>query len=82
MLAVPTFLRIANPSDILYVQARAPSSRDLAYNFYLNNYVGTDISILSSTSSNGSPSRMGLAEEPFKTVWVVRTMDSFSLFAS
>jgi len=64
---------IATPSDILYVQAKGSIVRDLAYNFYLNNYVGTDISILSSHLFYGfTLKEWAWAEEPFKTVWVVR----------
>lgn len=64
---------IATPADILYVQAKGSIVRDLAYNFYLNNYVGTDISILSSHLFYGfTLKEWAWAEEPFKTVWVVR----------
>jgi hypothetical protein len=64
---------IVTPSDILYVQAKGSIVRDLAYNFYLNNYIGTDISILSSHLFYGFTIKEWCwAEEPFKTVWAVR----------
>ena len=64
---------ITTPTDILYVQAKQSIVRDLAYNFYLNNYLGTDISILSSHLFYGfTLKEWTWAEEPFKTVWAVR----------
>lgn len=64
---------ITTPTDILYVQAKGSIVRDLAYNFYLNNYVGVDISILSSHLFYGfTIKEWAWAEEPFKTVWAVR----------
>ncbi len=64
---------ITTPTDILYVQAKQSIVRDLAYNFYLNNYLGTDISILSSHLFYGfTLKEWTWAEEPFKTAWAVR----------
>ena len=65
---------IATPLDILYVQAKNSTVRDLAYNFYLGNYIGADVSVLSSHLFYGysiQPNWMW-AEEPFKLVWAVR----------
>jgi hypothetical protein len=64
---------IATPNDILYVQAKGSIVRDLQYNFYLNNYVGADVSILSSHLFYGySILQWAFAEEPFKLVWALR----------
>jgi hypothetical protein len=65
---------IAMPLDIIYVQAKNSVVRDLSYNFYLNNYVGADISILSQHLFYGFSIRPNWmwAEEPFKLVWAVR----------
>jgi hypothetical protein len=65
---------ITTPTDILYVQSKGSIVRDLAFNFYLNNYVGTDISILSAHLFYGFQLlEWAWAEEPFKTVWAVRS---------
>lgn len=59
--------------DILYVQAKGSIVRDLAYNFYVNIYTGTDISILSNHLFYGHQIvEWCYAEEPFKVVWCVR----------
>jgi hypothetical protein len=65
---------IATATDIIYVQAKNSIVRDLAYNFYLGNYIGADVSVLSSHLFYGytiQPNWMW-AEEPFKLVWAVR----------
>lgn len=65
---------IATPTDIIYVQAKNSIVRDLQYNFYLSNYVGQDISVLSSHFFYGfTLVQWAFAEEPFKLVWVVRS---------
>jgi len=59
--------------DILYVQAKGSIVRDLAYNFYVNIFTGTDISILSNHLFYGHQiTEWCYAEEPFKIVWCVR----------
>ena len=64
---------IVTPNDILYVQAKGSIIRDLAYNFYLANYVGADVSIISSHLFYGfTMVQWAWAEEPFKLAWVVR----------
>jgi|SRR5579864_551578 len=72
--------------DILYVQAKGSIVRDLQYNFFVNIYTGTDITIFANhlfkTQENGISLVSGeavdgvirewaWAEEPFKIVWVV-----------
>lgn len=64
---------ILTQQDLLYVQSKGSIVRDLAYNFYLNNYVGNDISILSShLFYTYTIVQWAWAEEPFKVVWAVR----------
>lgn len=64
---------IVAPNDLLYVQSKGSIVRDLAYNYYLQNYTGADISVLSSHLFYGfSLTQWAWAEEPFKVVWAVR----------
>lgn len=64
---------IVCPNDLLYVQSKGSIVRDLAYNYYLQNYTGADISVLSSHLFYGySLTQWAWAEEPFKVVWAVR----------
>lgn len=59
--------------DILYVQAKGSIVRDLSYNFYVNIYTGTDISLLANHLFYGHQiTEWCYAEEPFKLVWCVR----------
>lgn len=59
--------------DILYVQAKGSIVRDLAYNFYVNIFTGTDISILANHLFYGHQIvEWCYAEEPFKVIWCVR----------
>jgi hypothetical protein len=59
--------------DVIYVQAKGSTVRDLSYNIYANIYTGTDISVLSNHLFFGhSISQWAYAEEPFKTIWAVR----------
>lgn len=64
-------LRIGD--HILYAQARGSAVRDLAFNFYSNNFTGTDISVLSGHLLEGRKIvQWAYAEEPSKLVWAVR----------
>ncbi len=64
-------LRIGD--HILYAQARGSAVRDLAFNFYSNNFTGTDISVLSGHLLEGRKIvQWTYAEEPNKLVWAVR----------
>lgn len=59
--------------DILYVQAKGSTVRDLSYNFYVNVYTGEDVSMLSNHLFFGHQiTEWCWAEEPFKIVWAVR----------
>lgn len=59
--------------DILYVQAKGSIVRDLSYNFFVNIYTGTDLTVLSSHLFTGYQIiEWGWAEEPYKIVWAVR----------
>ena len=59
--------------NILYVQEKGNTVRDLSYNIYANLYSGTDISILSSHLFFGySIVDWCFAREPWKIVWATR----------
>lgn len=60
-------------NDVLYIQARGAIVRDLSYNFYVNIYTGTDMTILSGHLFFGHTIlEWAYAEEPFKMIWAVR----------
>lgn len=59
--------------DILYIQAKGSTVRDLSYNFYANIYTGSDVSILAKHLFTGHTiSEWAWAEEPFKLIWAIR----------
>jgi len=59
--------------DILYVQAKGSVVRDLSYNFFVNIYTGTDMTVLSNHLFDGyTLVRWDWAEEPYKLLWAVR----------
>lgn len=59
--------------DILYCQNRGSVVRDLAFNFYVQSYTGTDRSVISShLFTNFVLEEWSYAEEPFRLVQVVR----------
>lgn len=59
--------------DILYVQAKGSIVRDLSYNFFVNIYTGTDLTILSNhLFANKTILQWAYAEEPYKLIWAVR----------
>lgn len=59
--------------DILYVQSKGSIVRDLSYNFFVNIYTGTDLTVLSNhLFTNHQIQQWAWAEEPYKLVWVVR----------
>lgn len=59
--------------DILYVQVKGSIVRDLAYNFWVNVYTGTDMSVLAQHLFFGhNLERWAYAEQPFYQVWIVR----------
>lgn len=60
--------------DIVYVSARGNTVRDLSYNFYVNIYTGTDISVMSSHLFDSyTVTEMAYSEAPFKLIWAVRS---------
>lgn len=60
--------------DILYVQSKGSSVRDLAYNIYYNVFTGIDITVNSSHLFYGyTINEWCWAEEPFKVVWAIRS---------
>ena len=59
--------------DILYLQAKGSIFRDLSYNFFVNIYTGTDLTVLSSQLFTGYTfTQWCWAEEPYKLAWAVR----------
>lgn len=59
--------------DILYVQSQGSIIRDLAYNFFVNVYTGTDTTTISSHLFNYHQiNQWTYAEEPFKVIWCIR----------
>lgn len=60
--------------DILYVQSKGSIVRDLSYNFFVNIYTGTDMTVLSNHLFNTYQiTQWAYCEEPYKLVWVVRS---------
>jgi hypothetical protein len=59
--------------DILYVQSKGSIVRDLAYNFFVNIYTGTDLTVLSNhLFTDHTIVQWAFSEEPYKIVWAVR----------
>jgi hypothetical protein len=59
--------------DILYVQAKGGIVRDLSYNFFVNIYTGTDLTVLSNHLFNDyTINQWAWSQEPYKLVWLVR----------
>ena len=59
--------------DILYNQIKGSVVRDLSYNFWVNIYTGTDMSVLSQHLFFGhNMERWAYAEQPWYQIWVVR----------
>lgn len=59
--------------EVLYVQSKGSIIRDLSYNFYVNVFTGTDITVLSNHLFFGyTLTEWAYAEEPFKLIWAVR----------
>lgn len=59
--------------DILYVQSKGSIVRDLAYNFWMNVYTGTDMSVLANHLFFGhNMTRWAYAEQPWYQIWTVR----------
>jgi hypothetical protein len=60
-------------SNVLYAQNRGSVVRDLAFNFYVQSYTGTDRSVLAShLFTNYTLEEWTYAEEPYRLVHVVR----------
>lgn len=65
---------IINNYDILYVQSRGTIVRDLSYNFFVNIYTGTDLTVWSNhLFINTQIQQWAWAEEPWKTIWMVKS---------
>ena len=64
---------IAINYDILYVQEKGSIVRDLSYNYFVNIYTGTDMTVLSNhLFDNHTILQWAWCEEPFKLIWAVR----------
>ncbi len=60
--------------DVLYIQSKGSTVRDLAYNYYVNIFTGDDKSVLSSHLFYGYQiTDWAWCEEPFKIIWCVRS---------
>jgi len=59
--------------DMLYVQSKGSIVRDSAFNFFVNVFTGTDMTVLSNHLFNYHQiNQWAYAEEPWKVVWCVR----------
>lgn len=69
----PTVAPVQIAFDIIYIQAKGSIVRDLAYNFFVNIYTGTDLTVLSSHLFTGyTLTSTAWCEEPYKVIWYVR----------
>lgn len=69
----PTVPPLVINYDILYVQQKGSIVRDLSYNFFVNIYTGTDLTVLSNhLFLNHTIREWAWAEEPYKLIWAVR----------
>lgn len=60
--------------DILYVQSKGNIVRDLSYNFFVNIYTGSDLTVLSNhLFFNTKILQWAWAEEPYKLLWAVKS---------
>jgi len=59
--------------EVLFIQAKGSIVRDLSYNYYVNIYTGTDLTVISNhLFVNRKIREWAYAEEPFKVVWAVQ----------
>lgn len=59
--------------DMLYVQSKGSIVRDLSFNFYVNVFTGTDMTVISNHLFNYHQiQQWAYAEEPYKLIWCVR----------
>lgn len=67
--------------DVLYVQNRGATVRDLAFNFYVQSYTGTDRSVLASHLFLGyTILDWTYAEEPFRLIHAIRNDGTMLVF--
>lgn len=68
--------------EILFVQSAGSIVRNLSYNFFANIYTSADVTVLSSHMFTGRTIRAwAYAEEPDKTIWIVRDDGKLLSFA-
>jgi hypothetical protein len=59
-------------SSVLHVQRKARKLRELSFDFVVDSYISPDMTILAEHVTSGGMVQMAFAEEPLKTLWVVR----------
>lgn len=60
--------------NILYVQAKGATVRELEYNYFAQIYIGKDLTVLSNhLFYNQVITQWAYAEEPYKIIWCVRS---------
>jgi hypothetical protein len=59
-------------SSVLHVQRKARKLRELSFDFVVDSYISPDMTILAEHITSGGMVQMAYAEEPLKTLWVVR----------
>jgi hypothetical protein len=60
--------------DVVFGQQKGSIVRDLSYNFYVNIYTGTDLTVMSNhLFTNHTLREWAYAEEPYKIIWCVRS---------
>jgi PAS domain-containing protein len=59
-------------SSVLHVQRKARKLRELSFDFVVDSYISPDMTILAEHVTSGGMVQMAYAEEPLKTLWIVR----------
>lgn len=60
-------------SSVLHVQRKARKLRELSFDFVVDSYISPDRTILAEHITSGGMVQMAYAEEPLKTLWIVRS---------
>jgi hypothetical protein len=59
-------------SSVLHIQRKARKLRELSFDFVVDSYISPDRTILAEHITSGGMVQMAYAEEPLKTLWIVR----------
>jgi hypothetical protein len=59
-------------SSVLHVQRKTRKLRELSFDFVVDSYISPDMTILAEHITSGGMVQMAYAEEPLKTLWIVR----------